>query len=292
MSDRISAEFPFESKFVEVKGSQMHYIEEGEGDPIVFLHGNPTSNYLWRNVIPHLTGKGRCIAPDLIGMGKSDKPDIPYRVFDHAEYFTGFMEALGLKNVTLVLHDWGGFMGCDYAAKHLDNVRAVVLMETVFKPMSWAGRSEQTQGLFRMLRSEKGREKVLEENFFVEKILPGSIIRKLTDEEMAVYRAPFEEKSSRLLTWVFPNEIPYDGEPADVTEAADTFSKALAGAGLPMLLLTFTPGVVVGAEDEAWARENFTNLTVKPMGSGIHFVQEDQPDAIGQAISKWMADLA
>ncbi len=161
MTEKISAAFPYESRFVTVKGSQMHYVEQGEGDPILFVHGNPTSSYLWRNVIPHLSGSGRCIALDLIGMGRSDKPDIPYRLFDHVEYFDGFINALGLGPITLVLHDWGGFMGMHYASKNLENVRAIVLMEAIIKPMRWTDRSEVFQGLFKRFRSEEGWEMIV-----------------------------------------------------------------------------------------------------------------------------------
>ncbi len=289
MDETISAAFPYESKFVEVNGSRMHYVEEGAGDPIVLVHGNPTSSYLWRNVIPHLSGSGRCIAPDLIGMGKSGKPDISYRMVDHSSYFEGFIEALGLKNVRFVLHDWGGYVGLHYASRHQQNVRAIAMMEAVVKPMKFADRTEQTQGIFKMLRSDKGWDKIVKENFFVERILPGSIIRKLSDEEMNTYREPFLEESSSKPTYVFPNEIPFDGEPADVTAAVEAYGRALATAGIPMLLLTFSPGAIIGEAEVEWCKAQFPTLTVKEMGKGIHFVQEDQPEAIGRAIAEWLA---
>lgn len=291
MAEAIPAAFPFESHYVEVLGSRMHYVEAGTGDPILLLHGNPTSSYLWRNVIPHLTGVGRCIAPDLIGMGKSDKPDLPYRVFDHAAYVAGFIEALALQRLTLVLHDWGGFMGLSYAAEHPRHVRAIALMEAVIKPMRMADRNEGFQRAFGMMRSEAGKEKVLQENFFVERVLPGSVLRKLTDEEMARYREPFPTPESRKPTWVFPNEIPIDGVPSDVHSAVWDIADRVAAAGPPMLLLTFDPGAIVGPEEVAWARGKFPQLTVKNMGPGVHFVQEDQPAAIGQAIAGWLRGL-
>jgi haloalkane dehalogenase len=291
MAERISPGFPFESRFVEVRGSRMHYVEAGQGDPILLLHGNPTSSYLWRNVIPHLSGVGRCIAPDLIGFGKSDKPDIAYRVFEHAEYVAGFIQALGLERLVLVLHDWGGFIGLSYAAEHPDNVRAIAMMEAVLKPMRMADRSESFQRAFSMMRSQAGRDKVLGENFFVERILPGSVLRKLGEEEMAVYRAPFATPQSRLPTWVFPNEIPIDGHPSDVHAALWGNAEKVAAAEIPMLLLTFEPGAIVGPAEVAWARGKFPRLTVKEMGPGIHFVQEDQPAAIGTAIAAWLRGL-
>ena len=289
--DRISAAFPYESRFVTVKGSQMHYVEQGQGDPILFVHGNPTSSYLWRNVIPHLTGSGRCIALDLIGMGRSGKPDIPYRLFDHVEYFEGFIDALNLGRITLVLHDWGGFLGMHYASQNQENVRAIAMMETVINPMRWTDRSETFQGLFKRFRSEEGWEMIVKKNMFVEGVLPGAIIRKLTEEEMERYRAPFREESARKPVYVFPNEIPIDGEPADVAAALESYGKALAQSTIPMLLLTFEPGAIIMQPEKDWCRQTFPNLTVKEMGPGIHFVQEDQPAGIGKAIADWLAGL-
>jgi haloalkane dehalogenase len=289
--ENISADFPYESRFVTVKGSRMHYVEQGQGDPILFVHGNPTSSYLWRNVIPQLTGSGRCIALDLIGMGRSDRPDIPYRLFDHVEYFEGFIDALGLRRITLVVHDWGGFLGMHYASQNQENVRAIVLMEAVVKPMRWTDRSEVFQGLFKRFRSEEGWEMIVKKNMFVEGVLPGSIIRKLTGEEMERYRAPFKEESARKPVYVFPNEIPIDGKPADVAAALEAYGKALAQSTIPMLLLTFEPGAIITQQEKDWCRQTFPNLTVKEMGPGIHFVQEDQPAGIGKAIADWLAGL-
>ena len=291
MDEHISADFPFESKFVEVNGSRMHYVEQGQGDPILLVHGNPTSSYLWRNVIPHLSASGRCIALDLIGMGKSDKPDIPYRIFDHSQYFEGFIAALGLKNIRLVLHDWGGFVGFHYASRHADNVSAIAFMEAVIKPMKLADRSEQTQGMFTMFRGEQGWQKIVGENFFVEKVLPGSVVRKLTEEEMNVYRAPFVEESTRKPIYVFPNDIPFDGEPADVVAAVEAYDEAVGKAGIPMLLLAFEPSAIIGPVEVAWCKGQFPTLSVKEMGKGIHFVQEDQPEAIGKAVAEWLGGL-
>jgi haloalkane dehalogenase len=291
MDETISAAFPYASQFVTVRGSRIHYVEQGAGDPILFVHGNPTSSYLWRNVMPHLTAQGRCIALDLIGMGQSDKPDIGYRLFDHAAYFEGFIAALGLRHIRLVLHDWGGFLGFHYAARHAGNVQAIAFMETVVMPMRMSDRAVGFQRAFGMLRGANGKEKVLKENFFVERILPGSVLRKLTDEEMAVYRKPFPTEASRLPTYVFPNEIPIDGKPADMVAAVEAYGRALATAGIPLLLLTFTPGAIVTAPEIAWCRSQFPTLTVRDMGPGSHFVQEDRPEAIGTAIAAWLGGL-
>ena len=291
MSEEISAAFPYESRYVTVKGSQIHYVEQGQGDPILFVHGNPTSSYLWRNVIPHLTELGRCIALDLIGMGRSDKPDISYRLFDHEEYFEGFIDVLGLGRMTLVLHDWGGFLGMHYASRNQENVRAIAMMETVVKPMRLADRSEIFQDRFKRFRSEEGWEMIVKRNMFVEGVLPGAIIRKLTEEEMERYRAPFREESTRKPVYVFPNEIPLDGKPEDVAATVEDYGKALAQSTIPMLLLTFEPGAIIMQPEKDWCRQTFPDLTLKEMGPGIHFVQEDQPAGIGKTIANWLADL-
>ena len=287
MAESISAAFPFPSRFVTVKSSRLHYVEAGEGDPILLVHGNPTSAYLWRNVIPQLVPFGRCIALDLIGMGKSDKPDIGYRLFDHAEYFEGFINALGLQRIRLVVHDWGGFLGLHFAARHPDRVKAIAAMETVLTPMRMADRGEGFQRAFGMLRSPVGRDKIMKENFFVERILPGSILRKLSDEEMEAYRNPFRTEASRKPTYVFPNDIPIDGHPADMVAAVDAYDRALAQTRIPMLLLTFEPGAIVQKAEIDWCRTHWPRIVIRHMGPGIHFVQEDQPAAIGTAVADW-----
>jgi haloalkane dehalogenase len=291
MAEKISAEFPFESKFVTIKGARMHYVEQGSGAPILFLHGNPTSSYLWRNIIPHLSGQGRCIAPDLIGFGKSDKPDIGYRIFDHVDYIDGFIDALGLDRVRLVIHDWGSFLGFHFAARYPGRVSAIAFMEAIVRPQKWEERTEQFQKTIGMLRGEQGWPTIREQNLFVEKMLPGSILRGLSDEEMNVYRAPFAEKEARKPTYVFPNEIPLGGEPADVVAAVENYGAVLSNVEIPMLLLAFEPGAIISADGVEWCKKHFPSLTVKEMGPGIHFVQEDQPHAIGDAIANWLQGL-
>ena len=214
----ISAEFPYAYRTIDVRGSKMAYIDIGPADaaPIVLVHGNPTSAYLWRNVIPHLTGVGRVVAVDLIGMGKSDKPDIAYRFDDHAQYFLEFMQAMVLQDVVLVLHDWGGAIGIDYAARQKGNVRGIVVMEAVMKPMSLADADFATRYLFGRLRDpEDGNQIIAVDNFFVEKLLPMMSGRALTDEEMAAYRAPYLTIASRKPVAQWPREIPLDGTPVD-----------------------------------------------------------------------------
>ncbi len=289
----ISTAFPYESRFAKVEGSIMHYVEEGSGDPILFLHGNPTSSYLWRNVIPEVKGMGRAIAPDLIGMGKSEKPRIPYRIFDHVEYIDGFIEALGLENITLVLHDWGSFIGFHYLARNPRNVRALAFMEAIVRPMRWEDRSPQFQQMFRAFRTEGvGWQMICRDNFFVEQVLPGAVIRKLGEEEMARYREPFPDEESRRPLWQFPNDIPIEGEPADVCRAVEEYGRALEKADIPMLLLTFEPGAIMGKKEIEWCRASLRKLKTVHVGPGIHFVQEDHPARIGREIRIWLEEVA
>ncbi|MGR3677410.1 MAG: haloalkane dehalogenase [Paracoccaceae bacterium] len=224
----ISADFPYESKFVEVNGQKIHYVEKGEGKPILFIHGNPTSSYLWRNIIPYAATQGRAIALDLIGMGKSDKPDIPYRFEDHVPFLEGFIDALGLKDIVLVIHDWGSALGFHYAARHADNVRGIAFMEAVVRPMKWSGFPADFRVGFKLMRTPGvGWVMISGLNMFVNKILPSAVVRDLTDTEMAQYRAPFPTARSRKPLRVWPCEIPIDGSPKDVHDAVASYSNWL-----------------------------------------------------------------
>jgi haloalkane dehalogenase len=284
----ISAAFPFESRFVEVHGSRMHYVEEGSGDPIVFLHGNPTSSYLWRNVIPHLSPLARCVAPDLIGMGKSDKPDIEYRFFDHAKYVDGFIEALALRNITFVVYDWGSALAFHYARRHEENVKGLAFMEAIVRPLTWDEWPEQARQMFQAFRTpDVGENLLLEQNAFVEQVLPGAILRKLSDEEMDRYREPFRDPASRKPTWRWPNEIPVEGEPADVVEAAQAYADWLGASETPKLLLYAQPGAIIREPLLEWCRKNMRNLKTVDIGPGVHFLPEDRPHEIGEAVAEW-----
>ena len=288
----ISADFPFESKYITVHGSKMHYIEEGEGDAILFLHGNPTSSYLWRNIIPHMTTRGRCIAPDLIGMGKSDKPDIGYHFVDHVKYLDDFIEAMGLKNITLVIHDWGSGLGFHYAMRHEDNVKGIACMECILRTVSWAEFPKDFKMGFKLMRTPGvGWFMISVMNVFVNQILPQAVVRTLTPEEMRHYNEPYPTVGSRKPVRQWPCEIPIDGTPADVTDIVNTYSKKLTETELPILLLTATPGGLVNADTVAWCKNNMKNLTVQDVGKGIHFLQEDNPHGIGEAIAAWHASL-
>jgi haloalkane dehalogenase len=285
----ISAEFPFESKYVEVLGSQMHYVDEGEGKPILFIHGNPTSSYLWRNIIPYLEPHGRAVAVDLIGMGLSDKPDIDYRFVDHAKYLEAFIEKLGLNNVTLVLHDWGTALGFNYAMQNEDNVKGIAFMEAILMPLTWDQFPDDVRETFRMFRDpEIGYDLIVNENFFVEQILPGAIIRNLTEEEMDRYREPFKIVEDRKPVWVWPNEIPIDGQPTDVHQIVTNYSQWLQETPLPKLLFYADPGAITNALAVEWSKANLENLETVDLGRGIHYLQEDHPNAIGKALSSWI----
>ncbi|AGC46698.1 haloalkane dehalogenase [Myxococcus stipitatus DSM 14675] len=286
----ISADFPFTHRFVEVHGSRMAYVDEGQGDPLLFLHGNPTSSYLWRNILPHVKGLGRCIAPDLIGMGRSDKPDLAYRFADHARYLDGFISALGLERITLVLHDWGSALGLDWAMRNEDKVQGLAFMEAFLSPLSgWEQFPAKARDLFRAFRTPGvGESLVLDQNVFVEKVLPGSVVRGLTPEELAHYRAPFPDRASRRPTLAWPNEIPIDGHPADVADIVVRYREALRRSPLPKLLFAVEPGVLLPPPLVAWCRENLPRLEVIELGQGLHYIQEDHPHAIGQGLADWL----
>ncbi len=286
---------PTEKRYVEVHGQQMAYVESGAGDPIVFLHGNPTSSYLWRNVIPHCEGVGRCIAPDLIGMGDSDKlePSGPdrYRFVEHRDYVDGFLEAVGATDrVVFVVHDWGSALGFHWAHRHPDAVRGIAYMEAIVRPVTWESWPDQARDIFQAFRSPAGEEMVLEQNVFVEAVLPGSILRQLTDEEMAEYRRPFAEPGEgRRPTLTWPREIPIDGEPADVHDIVAAYGAWLAASEVPKLLVSAEPGAILQGPHLDFCR-TFANQTEVAV-PGIHFVQEDAPDEIGEAVAAFVAAL-
>ena len=282
----------YESKFVDVLGSKMHYVEGGEGDPILFLHGNPTSSYLWRHILPHLDSVAQVIAPDLIGMGKSDKPNLEYRLVDHVRYVDGFIEALGLQQVTLVIHDWGSALGFHYARRHDANVKGVAFMEAIVRSMTWEEWTHTVRPLFQSFRTpEVGWDLIVNKNVFVEQVLPGSIQRKLTDDEMQSYREPFIDPPSRQPVWRWPNEIPIDGHPAEVVQLVDTYTSWLATSEVPKLLLYATPGALIRKEQVRWCRDHINNLETVDLGPGLHFVQEDRPHEIGRALHQWYERL-
>lgn len=284
-----------QKRAVEVKGARMAYVEAGQGDPIVFLHGNPTSSFLWRNVIPHVEALGRCLAPDLIGCGDSDKlePSGPdrYHYAEHVEFVDGFLEAVGAtERVTLVVHDWGSAYGFDWASRHEGAVRGLCYMEAIVQPVTWEQWPEVARDIFQAFRSPQGEQLCLEQNLFVEAILPGAVMRTLTDEEMAEYRRPFAEPGEgRRPTLSWPRDIPVEGEPPEVVERVEAYGKWLASCDVPKLLVVAEPGAILrgGLLEFARSFPNQTEVTVP----GIHFVQEDSPDEIGQALAAWYRSL-
>ena len=290
----ISAAFPYQKQRLSALGQAMAYVDVGQGDPIVFLHGNPTSSYLWRNVIPHLAHLGRCIAPDLIGMGDSAKlpdggPDA-YTFVEHRRYLDALLDALGVRErVTLVVHDWGSALGFDWANRHRHAVQGIAYMEAIVRPRTWDMFPPQARPIFQALRSQAGEAMILEQNLFVEQILPSGILRPLGDEEMAAYRRPFAAPGEgRRPTLSWPHQIPVEGEPADVTAIVSAYAAWLATSDVPKLFVKGEPGAVLtsGALVDfcrTWPAQ--TEVTVR----GIHFLQEDAPDEIGRAVASWLA---
>jgi haloalkane dehalogenase len=279
-------------KFAEVKGRRMAYIDEGTGPAIVFQHGNPTSSYLWRNVMPHCAGLGRLVACDLIGMGDSDKlaPSGPdrYGYAEQRDYLFALWDSLALDDrIVLVIHDWGSALGFEWAHRNRARVAGIVYMEAIVAPLTWADWPERARGAFQGFRADGGEDMILAKNMFVERILPGSILRKLADEEMAEYRRPFANPGEdRRPTLSWPRQIPIEGQPADVVAVVEDYSRWLAGSDLPKLFINADPGsILVGRQRElcrSWP--NQTEITVK----GLHFVQEDSPDEVGRAIADFV----
>jgi haloalkane dehalogenase len=291
----ISADERYEKQGVEVLGKRMAYVEVGAGEPIVLLHGNPTSSYLWRNIIPHLEGLGRCIAPDLIGMGDSEKlessgPDA-YRFVEHRRYLDGLLERLGVtSNVTLVIHDWGSALGFDWANRHRDAVRGIAYMEAIVAPIeSWDDWPPPVRPVFQGFRSEQGEEMVLEKNMFVEGVLPGAILRQLEPAELEEYRRPFATPGeSRRPTLTWPREIPIEGAPADVVEIVRDYGEWLASSDVPKLFVNAKPGAILRGSMRDFCRSwpHQTEIEV----AGTHFIQEDSPDEIGAAVAQFLAE--
>jgi haloalkane dehalogenase len=286
---------PLSKQYATVSGKQMAYHDVGTGDTVLFLHGNPTSSYLWRDIVPHVSDRARCVVPDLIGQGDSDKVDASgpgsYTFLEHREYLDGLLDQLDLgDNVTLVIHDWGSALGFDWANRHRDRVAGIAYMEAIVRPVTWDEWPESARGIFQSMRSEAGEKMVLTKNLFVEAILPASIMRKLSDEEMNEYRRPFAEPGEdRRPTLTWPRQIPIDGEPADVAEIVQSYAEWLSTSDVPKLFINAEPGTILTGAQREFARTwpNQTEVTV----AGIHFIQEDSADDIGRAIAHWLPTL-
>ena len=281
-------------KYIDVLGKQIAYVEMGEGDPIIFQHGNPTSSYLWRNIMPQLQSLGRGIAMDLIGMGDSekleDKGNMTYSYDTHKKYFDGFLDAIGVEsNATLVIHDWGSALGFDWANDYPQRVKAICYMEGIVQSMEWEDWNEDAKGIFQGFRSPAGEEMILEKNLFIEAVLPGSILRKLSDAEMNEYRRPFNDKKSRRPTLDWPRQIPLENDPPEICRIVDSYSQWMAENNIPKLFINAEPGAILIGKQREFCRtwKNQKEVTVK----GSHFIQEDSPNEIGNAIFDWLKGI-
>lgn len=284
-SEKISSEFPYESHYLNIDGSKIHYIEKGSGDPILLLHGMPTSSYLWRNIIPHLATLGRCIAPDLIGMGKSDKPDIQYSIVDHIHYIDKFIESLNLKNITLIMHGWGSIIGLNYAMHHEKNCKGLVFYEAYLRTL---------EGDYLSLPYQEQLYELQENNFdivangahFVEQILPQLVLRDLTQEEMYYYRKPFEAEGAGKPLKQYVQEISSDNQ--QLNKLINDYSEKLKKSKLPKLMLYSVPGFITTIATVMWAKEHLTQLEIADIGEAMHCAQETNPDTMGETISVWL----
>jgi haloalkane dehalogenase len=280
-------------KFIKINNKKMAYVEMGVGDPIIFQHGNPTSSYLWRNIMPHLKDMGRCIAVDLIGMGDSEKLENSnansYLYEEQRDYLFGVWSKLGIKdNVTMILHDWGSVLGFDWAYQNPDSIKGIAYMEAIVKPITWSDWPEGARGIFKGFRSESGESLILEKNMFIEAILPNSIIRKLNTDEMEMYRKPYSKQGEDrrpMLSW--PREIPIEGSPENVVKIVSKYSEWLKKSSLKKLFINADPGSILLGKQREFCRtwDNQEEVTVK----GRHFLQEDSPNEIGVAIKNWMS---
>ncbi len=276
---------------VEVLDSTMFYTEVGAGVPLVFLHGNPTSSYLWRRVVAEIAGPGRRLAPDLIGMGDSGKPAIAYRFADHARYLEAWFEALELDEVVLIGHDWGGALAFDWASRHPERTRGLAFMETIVRPMTWGDLPEAARSLFTSLRTPGvGEGMVLDQNVFIERSLPATVATRLSEADLDAYRKPYPTRDSRLPLLQWPRELPIEGEPADMVERVEAYDAWLARSPeVPKLLLAFDPGpgTMIAEPLVDWCRANIAGLEIETLGRAGHHAPEDQPGAIAAAVVAW-----
>ncbi|NQX64178.1 haloalkane dehalogenase [Paenibacillus qinlingensis] len=291
----IGKEYPFESRYMTVNGNQLHYIEVGSGDPVLFLHGNPTWSYTFRNIIPYVEESRRCIAVDLIGMGRSDKTGIGCTFLEHVDYVTRFIEQLALDSLTLVVHDWGAAIGLQYASNHPNKIKAVVMLEpqALYPNMSWSDFSPpEAQPLFQKLRDpEEGWPFMRDNSVFIEGMTNTIINRTISTEELEYYREPFRKLEDRRPMWVFPNQIPIEGHPSEVVEAVNARNAWFTITPVPKLLFYATPGCTVREPQLDWCRKHLLNLTLFDIGKGFHHLAEENPHAIGQELQRWLQQI-
>ncbi|MDF1759622.1 MAG: haloalkane dehalogenase [Coxiellaceae bacterium] len=280
------------SHFVEILGSKIHYIDEGEGDTLVFIHGMPTSSYLWRHVIDQLKDNYRCVALDLVGMGASDKPDIDYRVFDHIKYFDAFVEELDLKDITLVMHGWGSLVGFDYARRHEGNVKAMAFYEShVRAAIDWDMLSLPVQQLASMLQSQASYSAIVEHDYLVEKLLPSGAINQLSQDVIAKYRESFPDAASRKPLWQYVQDLPLGDGNTDVVDLINNYSTWLQSSSIPKLLMYAIPGFITTIDTVLWARDNINEIELIELGEAMHFAQETMPSVFSQALSSWLVAI-
>ena len=289
----ISESHQLHKKTVEVLGSNMAYLETGTGEPVIFTHGNPSSSYLWRNVMPYVAPQGRAIAVDLIGMGRSDKPDIGYTFEEQYRYFSAFIDALNVNKVTLVGHDWGATLAWEYARRNPGKVRKLAFMEGVLPPAfpvpSFDAMGEEMGNMFRAFKDPvQGDKLVIQDNMFIEKVLPGFVNRTLGEEAMKTYRAPFLNVGDRKPVLAWPRQVPIAGQPKSTLNTLHAIGKFMGVTDMPVLLMYASPGVVVPPKAVGWYVNKIQKLETAFLGQGLHFIQEDQPEAIGRALADWM----
>ena len=290
-AQRPPSAFPFESLYVTVNGHKIRYVEEGKGDPVLFVHGNPTSSYLWRNILPSVAAAGkRAIALDLLGFGKSDKPQVDYSVNLHYSILAGFIEQLKLKNIILVLHDWGGPIGGLYALRNPERVKAIAIMETIWWAPQWKEFNKRFTRTFKLLRSPLGYVMIQVLNIFVNKLLPQTVLNKehMTEQVMQSYHEPFPTIRSRRAVRAFPQLIPFEGKPQESFELLKELEAGLEFLHQPVLLIQATPGLLVSPARVRWLKEKIPQLSVAQFGRGLHFIQEDNPDKISALIGEWI----
>lgn len=289
IEDVINDDFPYVNKKINLLDSHITYIEQGRGDPIVFLHGVPTSNYLWRNIIPHVATVGHCIAPDLIGFGQSGKPDIDYSISDHLNYFTAFIDALGLKNITLVLHGWGSVIGLAYAMQHADNVKAIACYEAHIRPvMAPELMALPVQHIAAKLENDPELEqKILESNYVIEKLFAATVMRPLTKTELSYYLAPFKTMSDRKPLWKYICELPWNGKCESTVALIKQYADYLQQTNIPKLLMFSVPGFITPIDTVTWTKKHLSHLTMLDLGDALHCAQEINPELMGKAIAVW-----
>ncbi|MGH1426178.1 MAG: haloalkane dehalogenase [Pseudooceanicola sp.] len=286
----VPADFPYVGKTIDLYGSKLFYVDEGTGDPILFLHGNPNSSYCWRNVIAGLADKGRCIAPDFIGFGQSDKPDLEYRIFDHIRFIEEFIVQLDLSRLTLVLHDWGAFVGLDIARRFPERIKRIAFFEFAVSPPetlreTWPLMADDFE---KMRDPAIGPELLIKQNLMVEASVPMATMRKLSDAEMDAYRAPFPTHESRRAMARLPRDLSFAGDPADTSWVIARYSDWLCETPLPKLLIHATPGMFIPADKRDWALANYRNVEDLDLGAGVFMLMEDHPKAMSDGIADWM----